>query len=264
MRHLARFVLIATAVVLWIFSTSGHVYACSCGLPSPPSEEFDDAVVVFKGRVVAIHNITPKGVLSIDPTDHQLAEFRVGAVWKGPAYETMFVRTYLAWGGGCGYPFREGQEYVVYATSYVHEAPSTGLCTRTQRTDSEHVSEDLDWLGEGQAPKPGTSASPPPSPTPTYTPTPTPLPTPVYTPTPTPAPTPAPTPSPVATNTPEPAPSPVPIHTPTRAAAERVPRPAPGGCGLLSPGASHAPRDIWGLGLVAAVAWLGLRGHRRR
>lgn len=66
-------------------------------------------------------------------------------MWKGPEQETLEVRTPSA-GPSCGYPFKEGQEYLVYA--YGKEEPfKVDSCGET--TPLSEASADFEALGNG-------------------------------------------------------------------------------------------------------------------
>lgn len=151
------------AGVLWLLWTPGPVYACSCVQPGPPSEELKVSAAVFAGRVFLVeHSYDPEGRF-VTPDDRSTIGFEVNAVWKGTVHESMYITTPPI-GGTCGFTFVEGEEYIVYAydSHYEDGGYSTGICTRTS-----HLSEaqqDLDELGAGDAPLPGTGG-PAPDPT---------------------------------------------------------------------------------------------------
>ena len=79
-------------------------YACSCGGVFPFREVAKGAhsSAVFSGEVVDIE----KGLQVSSVT------FRVSEVWKGKQRETRTVGT-PRYGMSCGYPFKEGQEYLI-------------------------------------------------------------------------------------------------------------------------------------------------------
>ena len=239
--YAAKLVLITTFCGLWLFSGVGQVEACSCGPRPSPSGAYHSSTVVFSGKVVAIRGFDIPAWGTYSSADRGTIEFRVSTVWKGPAYETMSVTTRRD-SASCGYPFEEGREYVVYAYAhgFLEGPPTVSYCSRTRSFDQ--AQEDLKWLGEGLTSLSGTAAQLPPSMIPTPTPEPTA--------TPTLTPTPEPTATPTLTPTSEP------TATPT-------PQPATGGCNILSQSA-RAPRDAWGLGLIAGVALLALRRRPRR
>ena len=73
---------------------------------------------------------------------------RVSEVWKGPRRQTVMVNAAASPGSGCGYPFEEGREYLVYATG---EDPSVSLCSETKPLSVADA--DLGALGDGEAPE---------------------------------------------------------------------------------------------------------------
>ena len=66
---------------------------------------------VFAGKVVSITKGEPTPRSGM-PTD--AVSFQVSEVWRGPEQETLEVSTHTQ-GAACGYNFKEGQEYLVYA-----------------------------------------------------------------------------------------------------------------------------------------------------
>ena len=98
--------------------------ACSCGGGGSKEEIVEWALshpgAVFSGEVVEVD----KGSQISNVT------LRVDEVWKGPQRETIQVST-PSYGAACGYPFKEGQEYLVYA--YEKEEPfKVDLCSQTK------------------------------------------------------------------------------------------------------------------------------------
>ena len=142
--------------VLWFFGDTEQVYACSCVQPGSPSEELEKFSAVFAGRVVSVqHSYDPDG-RSVSRGDRSTIGFEVSAVWKGAVYEDMDITTPPT-GGSCGFTFEEGEEYIVYAydSPYVDGGYTTGICSRTALL--EQAQEDIDALGEGNAPLAGTA-----------------------------------------------------------------------------------------------------------
>jgi len=75
------------------------------------------------------------------------ATMRVSEVWKGTKQETLEVST-PASGAACGYPFKEGQEYLVYA--YGKRDLKVNLCSGTKPLSKAGA--DLTVLGDGEKP----------------------------------------------------------------------------------------------------------------
>lgn len=121
---------------------------CSCREPPPPQDALERADAVFRGTVLSVRDT----VVAAKPADGsgwpmRAVRFRVDSAWKGLSGETVTVLTGSG-GGDCGFGFRTGGEYLVYA----HEVRgrhlsglSTGICSRT--APSSHAGEDLDALG---------------------------------------------------------------------------------------------------------------------
>jgi hypothetical protein len=139
----------------------GCASACSCAaLPGTPQERAEKALsgskAVFSGELVDFEK-PPPATTMIEGTMWTImggggpkatATLRVSEVWKGPRQQTMTVTTEADSGVGCGYPFEEGLEYLVYDTG---EDPSVGLCSETKPLSEAGA--DLEALGEGQKPE---------------------------------------------------------------------------------------------------------------
>ena len=222
-RSAIAFAVISATVGVFSLMNAGQISACSC-IDSSQSLAFSNAGAVFMGRVVAIRAL--ESLREDFDQIHEL-EVQVDLVWKGPRYETMFLQT-RADGVSCGglSRFKSDLDYIVYA----HEKQDllrVGLCSRI--IPAPDWQEELDALGQGMVPEPGTVAEswkPPAAPTPSATPT----------------------------SSPKPSSTPSPTATPTAIG---------GNCNIL---ASSAHVDIVALplGLVAGIAWIGIRQSRRQ
>jgi hypothetical protein len=127
--------------------------ACQCTmLPGGQDAEraLADSEAVFSGEVVKIAPPSPWKSSATVETD----TFRVSEVWKGPRQRTLEVHTAL-FGASCGYPFKEGQEYLVYAYAGKHGL-EVDLCNGTQRLTEAEA--DLEVLGAGKQPTGGGEA----------------------------------------------------------------------------------------------------------
>lgn len=121
---LASVVLTVSGLVLLLADCAS---ACSCGgytgAPTKPLVEMalGESGAVFSGEVVDFDN-------SASPAT---ATLRVSEVWKGPEKGTLKVNTAMD-PVLCGYPFKEGQEYLVYA--YGKQGPfKVNLCSDTKQ-----------------------------------------------------------------------------------------------------------------------------------
>lgn len=114
--------------------------ACSCAYAGAPGElRYSSAV--FSGEVV---DFDEKGPFNATAT------LRVSEVWKGPEQETVEVHTRDP--AFCGYSFKEGQEYLVYAEGgpgYPADRLVVKNCGRTRLLSKAGA--DLEVLGDGAA-----------------------------------------------------------------------------------------------------------------
>ena len=109
-------------VALWRFAVPGPTQACSCASSGSPKEALARADAVFAGKATAVQVLTNTNS-SNDPVT---VRFDVNRVWKGPSEDTIVITTERS-GISCGYEFKEGRRYLVYA-----RYGETGLCTRTR------------------------------------------------------------------------------------------------------------------------------------
>ncbi len=142
-------------------------FACSCApLPGTPKERAREALsgstAVFSGEVVEFEKPPPDTamvegtMLTVmgDARRKATVTLRVSEVWKGPRQQTVTITTEADSSMGCGYPFEEGWEYLVYATG---GEPSVSLCGETKPLSDADA--DLEALGDGEAANGGETLS---------------------------------------------------------------------------------------------------------
>ena len=107
-RPLAALASLVLAVLGAVLLIPDCASACSCVGGGSKKEMVEWALshpgAVFSGEVIDVE----KGSQSSSVT------IRASEVWKGPQRETIQVST-PSYGAACGYSFKEGQEYLVYA-----------------------------------------------------------------------------------------------------------------------------------------------------
>src|SRR5688572_15022207 len=106
------------------------VRACMCVPPDSPLAEMTASAAVFVGVVISQegpHRI-PAGEDAFT-LSHRTFRFNVIAAWKGVSGPEASVRTGSG-GGDCGYDFRVGETYLVYASQW-RDTLGTSICTRT-------------------------------------------------------------------------------------------------------------------------------------
>ena len=119
--------------------------ACDCGAPGKPLAELDKSNSVFQGEVLTLDQEK-----SDSGHARNLVTFKVETSWKGLAdHKKMTVRTATN-GAACGFVFKKGEKYVVYANLTSKGELSASLCSRTAAL--KDADEDLRGLGKGTKP----------------------------------------------------------------------------------------------------------------
>ena len=125
--------------------------ACSCAFVGSKQEiakqALSDSTAVFSGEVLDVEKGPPLRMLGFN-TPSSKVTLRVSEVWKGSGQEALELST-PSQEGVCGYSFKEGQEYLVYA--YGKEEPfKVDLCSETKPLSKAGMN--LQLLGDGQRP----------------------------------------------------------------------------------------------------------------
>ena len=141
------------ALAIPAFASSGEIHACDCVESESATERLNEASAVFLGRVVDIH--FEDWPFDIDTTavpleEPMTVEFNVHTVWKGEVSKVTRVTT--ARSEPCGFPFNMFEDYLVYADGKT-DSLEVRACSRTQSALA--ADEDLETLGEGYPPGPG-------------------------------------------------------------------------------------------------------------
>jgi hypothetical protein len=115
-----------------------------------PAKELEKSDAVFSGKVTDIKSHEQaKNVF-----ERVEAVIQVDSAWKGIEEKTVSVFT-AAHSATCGYGFRQGEAYLVYAGRSPQGRLSTTICSRTRRL--KDAGDDLRELGPGK--KVGTTNS---------------------------------------------------------------------------------------------------------
>ena len=127
------------SIAILVF-TADTAFACTCAPPQSPAQELKRATAVFSGKVIKIkrHNKAAGTFATVE------AVFKVGRVWKGVDEKTVSVFT-SSMSSACGYGFKKGSTYLVYAYANEEGKLSTSICSRTSRFTDWH--EDMEELG---------------------------------------------------------------------------------------------------------------------
>lgn len=114
-------ILALTLLVVVGLMLPADVYACSCLPPGSVQEEAIDADAVFAGQVTQIDPGVEK--------DEVKVTLNITELFKG-GEETVVVGT-MKYSDACGYEFRKGKSYLVYALRSGNNL-GTSLCSRTR------------------------------------------------------------------------------------------------------------------------------------
>lgn len=120
--------------------------ACSCAIVTDVNEAKQNSDAVFDGTVIEKKSAGKLFIRSsADPVEWT---FQVNEVWKGKVAPVITVTSAEA-SESCGYEFKEGQRYVVYARQ-TGDSLDVSLCSRTAL--HSEAGQDLADLGAGSVP----------------------------------------------------------------------------------------------------------------
>ncbi len=125
---------------LLLLLNASSTWACSC-IRQSVKEDFQDADVVFSGKV--LNRGEPESQTKSRSWELIEVKFELDETWKGEKTANITVSTELM-SISCGYPFREGNSYVVFAKSKAvadesgdgeNEILYTNWCVSNQKID---------------------------------------------------------------------------------------------------------------------------------
>lgn len=143
MRNKFRSLLLAAFAAALLVCSASEASACTCAFGgSAPCQDYWKTDAVFVGRVVGSSKITiDDGIYKIS---RRLVRMTVEQPLKG--VEGAEAEVVTGWGGGdCGYEFKTGASYIVYAGRDEKDGRLyTGICTRTRPL--AEAGEDLSFI----------------------------------------------------------------------------------------------------------------------
>ena len=148
-----RLVVLLLGIMFVVSLTSETANACSCGGGAAPCESYGTATAVFAGTVISFRE--PERTKPVDPSEGDWAprgyKFSVQQSYSGVAGAEIEVFTGRG-GGDCGYQFKIGERYLVYAFRD-QEKLTTSICSSTKLFSK--ATEDLAFLGTLSSARPG-------------------------------------------------------------------------------------------------------------
>lgn len=147
-----RYLIVLISLVVWLGVMAPSAQACSCGGSGPPCESYGSASAVFVGTVIGTREMDkPKTVDRDDVFYPRLFKFSVEQSYLGVAGTEFEILTGYG-GGDCGYEFKIGARYLVYASLHRGKLVTT-TCSRTR--PFSQAAEDLAFLGNLSSATPG-------------------------------------------------------------------------------------------------------------
>jgi hypothetical protein len=117
------------ALITGSLLSTGPAQACMCAAPATPAEGLKRSAAVFRGTVIEISRPFLDRI-GLSRTGGHRVKFEVVKQWKGAPSKTVEVVTRLT-AEGCGFPFEERKEYLVYVVTEPEDI-QTGICTGTK------------------------------------------------------------------------------------------------------------------------------------
>jgi len=141
---MTRAVVIALSIVCVLDASPAN--ACTCAPPRAACNQFWQVAAVFAGRVTQIAPVPERpGILAV--------RFAVEQRGRGVDSETVVVESAPQDGVNCGYTFRVGESYVVYAGAAPGGQLTTNMCSGTKL--AKDAAADLAFLKEVAGPPRG-------------------------------------------------------------------------------------------------------------
>lgn len=132
-------------LALLIVTVPARLDACTCVGDIPRCESFWAADVVFEGEVTAVEQLPVSTGAGGFPGTKRV-QFTVTRVWRGQQTDSVQVMTGSG-GGDCGYGFRKGRKYLVYASEQDGRL-WTNICSPTKPLD--RAAKDLEYLAQAE------------------------------------------------------------------------------------------------------------------
>lgn len=133
-------------VGVWFLFSAVQVQACSCVTSGAPCQAYGSTTAVFVGTPTGVAHT--KSEPAADGRSHswpqRIFTFSVAEAFRG-VENTKEVQVFTGQGGGdCGYNFRIGDAYLVYAHRNQDGKLYAGICSRTRPLGS--AAEDLEYI----------------------------------------------------------------------------------------------------------------------
>jgi hypothetical protein len=157
-----RLLLLLVVITTYLLLNTSSALGCTCAFPRNATEALNRARAVFAGEVV---KVTPPKTRLIDRRRkiyeislELKATFKVERVWKSGVRHRLVVST-MSGCCACGWDFKVGERYLIFAHGDSDSTLSTSICSGTKRL--ENAQEYIQELGEGTVVTPHGGSSKP-------------------------------------------------------------------------------------------------------
>lgn len=142
-----KYVFVWALCIVVLLLASSSVRACTCDMPAPGmklrqavEQARQKSKAVFVGEVIE--------VISKPDVFYLQVRIRIEHAWKNVRANELMLQTGRG-GGDCGYPFKVGERYLVYAYGSSDRTLGTNICQRTRKLID--AGDDLRLLGKGRS-----------------------------------------------------------------------------------------------------------------
>lgn len=159
MKFTSQGVLVVVVFAVWLFHP-GEVHACSCLRAPDAKAALDAADQVVVGRVAEVTRADSGAPRSPGAIPELRVKLDIERSYKGTNAASLEVFT-ASNSAACGYPFKRGERYLVYAYTREDGKVAVSLCSRTESADQ--AAADIAVLDQSSPAKPESSREPQPS-----------------------------------------------------------------------------------------------------
>jgi hypothetical protein len=131
------------SLVLTLLSFSDTAFACSCAKAPTPCRAYEQAEAVFIGTPKEVSRIESKDEIRNSGRAYRIFRFSVDQAFRVVNNSQVSVVTGQG-AGDCGYDFKIGEQYLVYAYRDSQKMLSTSICSRTKPV--RIADEDLEYI----------------------------------------------------------------------------------------------------------------------
>ena len=145
------------ALAMFALAGACPALACSCMGPIPVCSTFWRTSALFLGHVVQIEHVydKPPEANVIGPGQY-IVHFDVTESYRGAAGRQTVIHT-ADQGSMCGFEFKQGRDYLVYASAAPNGDLSTSHCTGTHEVVNRADDADIQWIEALPKAPPGAS-----------------------------------------------------------------------------------------------------------